>query len=159
MGHFLYTQLSIVALVAICGLAVWKGSAPVRMGGVLILATWIGTLIASSIAGAHHLSPIGFLISDATLAAGLLILALRFSSWWMGAAMLLQAMTLSFHAAYFAADKTEISFDLEDLYVLGMNLASVAMLVVLLTATVVGMVKRGRAAGASRVSGSVQQAA
>ncbi len=148
MAHFLYTQISIVALVVICGLAVWKGSTPVRMGGVLILATWIVTLIASFVAGEHHLAPIGFLISDAILAIGLLILAVRFSSWWMGAAMLLQAVGLSFHAAYFAADKAEISFALEDLYVLGKNLASVAMLLVLLIATLAGMFKRDRARGA-----------
>ena len=144
MAHFLYTQISIVALVVICGLAVWKGSTPVRMGGVLILAAWIVTLIAAFVAGEHHLAPISFLISDAILAAGLLILAVRFSSWWMGAAMLLQAVSLSFHAAYFAADKAEISFALEDLYVLGKNLASVAMLIVLLTATIAGMVKSRR---------------
>jgi hypothetical protein len=142
----LATQLSTIALVAICGLAVWKGSVAVRLGGVLILATWSVTLIASFIAGAHHLAPIGFLISDAILAAGLLVLAVRFSSWWMGAAMLLQAVSLSFHAAYFAADKAEISFALENLYVLGKNLTSMAMLIVLLTATLVGMAKRTRRA-------------
>jgi hypothetical protein len=156
MAHFFYTQISLVALVAICGLAVWKGSAPVRMGGLLVLATWLVTLIAAFAAGEHHLAPIGFLISDAILAAGLLILAVRFSSWWMGAAMLLQAVGLSFHAAYFAADRAEISFALEDLYVLGKNLASVAMLLVLLIATLAGMVKRSRRR--TPPSGAVQTA-
>jgi hypothetical protein len=145
MPHsFTATQLSIIALVVICGLAVWKGSVPVRLGGLLILATWAITLVAATVAGELQLAPIAFLVSDAILAGGLLLLAVRFSNWWMGAAMLLQAAGLSLHAAYFAADKAELSHSLINLYVLGKNLASVAMLVVLLTATIAGMVKRGR---------------
>jgi hypothetical protein len=145
MPHsFTATQLSIIALVVICGLAVWKGSVPVRLGGLLILATWAITLVAATIAGELQLAPIAFLISDAILAGGLLLLAVRFSNWWMGAAMLLQAVGMSLHAAYFAADKAELSHNLINLYVLGKNLTSVAMLVVLLTATLVGMAKRTR---------------
>lgn len=150
MPHsFTATQLSIIALVVICGLAVWKGSVPVRLGGILILATWAITLVAATVAGELQLAPIAFLVSDAILAGGLLLLAVRFSNWWMGAAMLLQAAGLSLHAAYFAADKAELSHSLINLYVLGKNLASVAMLVVLLTATIAGMLKRGRVAPAA----------
>jgi hypothetical protein len=145
MHSFLATQISIVALVLICGLAIWQGSVAVRFGGILVLLTWLITLIAATIAGTEQLAPLAFLVSDAILAAGLLLLAVRFSNWWMGAAMLLQAASLSFHAAYFATDKADLSFALENLYVLGKNLASVAMLLVLLTATLVGIVKRRQA--------------
>ncbi len=94
-------------------------------------------------------------------AGGLLLLAVRFSNWWMGAAMLLQAASLSFHAAFFAADRSELSHHSINLYVLGKNLASMAMLIVLLIATLVGMVKRRRrpsAPAATTVAATAQAA-
>jgi len=153
MLHSLYTQISIGLLALSCGFAIWKGQRAERIGGILILATWLVTLAGSIGADMSHPPPaIIFLISDAILAAGLLVLAVRYSSWWMGAAMLLQALSLSFHAAYFAADKSELSHTTLNLYIRGMDGASVAMLVVLVAATIAGIHKRRRARSAARAS-------
>jgi hypothetical protein len=150
MLYSLYSQVSIIALVLICGLAIRKGALAERMGAVMILATWIVTLVVSLAAPRHHFPASGFLVSDAILATGLLVLALRYSSWWLGAAMLLQAVGLSLQAIYFTYERADIGLAGNELLaakrflVLGKNLASLAMLLVLLAATIATIVKRRR---------------
>ena len=58
--------------------------------------------------------------------------------------MLLQAVSLSFHAAYFAADQAEMSKKLLHFYVMGKNLSSMAMLLVILIATIFSWRQRAR---------------
>src|ERR1700751_6088490 len=101
MFQSIYSQASLAALVVVCGLAIWKGNQARRAGAILIIATWLVTLAASAVT--HSYVPAtAFLASAGILAVGLLFLAVRYSNWWMGAAMLLQAIGLSLHAAYFA---------------------------------------------------------
>ena len=135
------SQLSFVALFVCCGLALWKGGAPERGGALMILVTWLGATVIQAVAKAYIL-PILFLVSDAVLAAGLLLLAIRYSSLWMGAAMLLQATGLSLHAAYFAAEKADLDRHTLWLYIAGKNLSSFAMLLVILLAGLVAWRKR-----------------
>jgi hypothetical protein len=143
MFQSLESQLSFVALFVCCGLAVWKGGPAERSGALLILVTWLGSTVIQALAKAYIL-PILFLASDAVLAAGLLILAIRYSSLWMGAAMLLQAIGLSLHAAYFAAEKADLSRHTLWLYIAGKNLASFAMLLVILAAGIAAWRRRSR---------------
>lgn len=149
MFQSLESQLSFVALFGCCGLALWKGGAAERSGALMILVTWLGATVIQAVAKAYIL-PIAFLASDAILAAGLLILAIRYSNLWMGAAMLLQATGLSLHAAYFAAEKADLSRHTLWLYVAGKNLASFAMLLVILAAGLAAWIKRNRKAAAPR---------
>ncbi len=151
MFQSLESQLSFVALFVCCGLSLWKGGPAERSGAVLILATWLGSTVVQAMAKAYIL-PIVFLASDAVLAAGLLILAIRFSSLWMGAAMLLQAIGLSLHAAYFAAEKADLSRHTLWLYIAGKNLASFAMLLVILAAGLAAWHGRSRRAAGSRAA-------
>src|SRR6185437_2107671 len=143
------SQLSFVALFVCCGLALWKGGAPERSGAVMILVTWLGATLVQAVAKAYIL-PILFLVSDAVLAAGLLLLAVRYSSLWMGAAMLLQAIGLSLHAAYFAAEKADLSRHTLWLYIAGKNIASFAMLLVILAAGLAAWRKRSLRTARSR---------
>jgi hypothetical protein len=143
MFQSLESQLSFVALFVCCGLALWKGGPAERSGAILILAAWLGATLIQAAAKAYIL-PVAFLASDAILAAGLLLLAIRYSSLWMGAAMLLQAIGLSLHAAYFAAEKADLSPRILWLYVAGKNGASFAMLLVILAAGVAAWIKRSR---------------
>jgi hypothetical protein len=145
------SQLSFVALFVCCGLAIWKGGAPERGGALMILVTWLGATLIQAVAKAYIL-PILFLVSDAVLAAGLLLLAIRYSSLWMGAAMLLQAIGLSLHAAYFAAEKADLSRHTLWLYIAGKNVASFAMLLVILAAGIVAWRKRSLRAAGSRTA-------
>ena len=143
------SQLGFVALFVCCGLALWKGGPAERSGAVMILVTWLGSAVVQAMAKAYIL-PIVFLASDAVLAAGLLFLAIRLSSLWLGAAMLLQAIGLSLHAAYFAAEKADLDRHTLWLYVAGKNLSSFAMLLVILGAGLVAWRKRSRRAQDSR---------
>jgi hypothetical protein len=154
MLHSLYAQLGIVALVLCCGLAIWKGAPAERAGAALVLVTWAATLIVSVSPGRQNIPAVAYLASDAVLAAGLLILAVRYSNWWIGAAMLLQAVGLSLHAAYFAADKSEISWAAKKLYIQGMDVASGLMLLVILVATVTTMLKRDRVRASAKADPS-----
>ncbi len=65
----------------------------------------------------------------------------------MGAAMMLQALGLSFHAAYFNADKAEIDQYTLYFYVMGKNISSAAMLLVLIIGTLFTWRARNRALG------------
>lgn len=149
MFQSLESQLSFVALFVCCGLALWKGGPAERSGAVMILVAWLGATLIQAAAKAYIL-PIAFLASDAVLAAGLLLLAIRYSSLWMGAAMLLQATGLALHAAYFAAEKADLSRHTLWLYIAGKNLASFAMLLVILAAGLAAWFKRGRRKAAPR---------
>ncbi len=143
MLHSLYSQIALACLVAFCGFAVWKGGPAERYGAMLVFATWLFSILGSL--SPKELPAATYLISDAVLAAGLLVLAVRFSSWWIGAAMLLQALGLSFHAAYFAADKSDFDSAQRYYYLQAMDLLSAAMLFVILGATIASIRKRHRA--------------
>ncbi len=150
MFQSIYSQASLAALVVVCGLAIWKGNQALRAGAILIIATWLVTLAASAVT--HSYVPAtAFLASDGILAVGLLFLAVRYSNWWMGAAMLLQAIGLSLHAAYFAAERADLSRHSLWLYIAGKNLASLAMLLVILVATFVTWGRRAHGAAGTRV--------
>jgi hypothetical protein len=153
MFHSLYSQLSFVALFGVCGLALWKGGPAERGGAVLILLTWLGAMVELALSR-QYISAVPFLLSDAVLAIGLLILAIRYSSLWMGAAMLLQAIGLSFHAAYFGADQGEISKHVLRFYVLGKNLASGSMLLVILAGALASWRKRSLGLAAAQAKAS-----
>jgi hypothetical protein len=141
------SQIGLGALVLTCGFAIWKGSEAVRAGAVLILATWFVTLIASAVTRSY-VPAIAFLASDGIMAAGLLFLAVRYSNWWMGTAMLLQAITLALHAGYFAAERDDLNRHVLHNYVLGKNLASGGLLLIILTATLSNVLRRSRAQAA-----------
>jgi hypothetical protein len=141
MFQSLYSQVALVALVVFCGFAIWKGSDAVRAGAVLIVATWIVTLAASAVTRSY-VPAIAFLASDGIMAVGLLFLAVRYSNWWMGAAMLLQSLALALHAGYFAAERADLSAHVLRGYILGKNLASAGLLLIILAATVASMRRR-----------------
>lgn len=147
MFQSLESQLSFVALFGCCGVAMWKGGPAERSGAMMIMVAWLGATVIQAAAKAYVL-PVAFLASDAALAAGLLLLAIRYSSLWMGAAMLLQAIGLALHAAYFAAEKADLSRHILWLYVAGKNLASFAMLLVILAAGLMAWFQRSRRAAA-----------
>lgn len=141
MFQSLYSQIGLAALLASSGFAIWKGGEAVRAGAILIVVTWFVTLAASAITRSY-VPAIAFLASDGILAVGLLFLAVRYSSWWMGVAMLLQSVSLALHAGYFAAERAELSSRLLRDYILGKNVASLAMLLVIFAATIASILHR-----------------
>ncbi len=149
MFHSLYSQLSFALLFGVCGVALWKGGPAEKGGALLILSTWLAAMFGLAVSKAYiEAGP--FLMSDVILAVGLLALALRFGSLWVGGAMLLQAVGISLHAAYFAADKSELSHQMQNLYIGGKNVCSLAMLLVILAGVLASWRKRVKALKAER---------
>lgn len=88
--------------VAVCVLAWLRGGTAERWGSGLNL---IGTVCAQA---AYLLAPgsrdVALLIVDGVLAMGLLLLAVRYMSLWIGGAMLLQATQFILHTYYFVME-------------------------------------------------------
>ncbi|MDI1364707.1 MAG: hypothetical protein PSX79_07560, partial [bacterium] len=87
-------------------LAWWRGGAAERFGATMIL---VGNLFVVAI---HFLVPVpaellalALLMTDAALAVGFLIAAMRYLSPWLGLAMILQAIQFSLHAYYLIGEK------------------------------------------------------
>jgi hypothetical protein len=103
MSTYLVTAIGCLLTVAVCLFAWVKGASAERWGGTLNVATFVFALLA-------HVLPAGpremaLLIVDGVLAFGLLILAVRYVSLWIGAAMLLQAGQFVLHAFYFIMEQ------------------------------------------------------
>jgi len=127
------------ATLAVLGFAWWKGGSAERYGASLKLIT---SLFAFSV---HHLFnqetiSVALLVADGVLAVGFLILAIRYSSLWIGAAMLLQAGQFSLHAWYLVA---ELQRDL--FYAVANNLVTLSILLCILAGTIIAWRARLRA--------------
>ena len=98
MSHFLHYHPITIASAIIIALGILKGGAPERAGALLMAVEWLVEVGVDRLlkGGLIAVSPtIGL---DALLAGGLLILALKYGKLWLGAAMMLQSVTLALHA-------------------------------------------------------------
>ena len=122
-----------------CLLAWCLGEGAERRGAVLWLAmSLIIALVALFPDKAMQRS--SYLLIDGLFGAGLLVLALRYATAWLGVAVLLQAAQFSLHAYYLVAGKPY-----NDLYATVNNLVSLGVLVSLLVGTVLAWYRRRRA--------------
>lgn len=127
------------ATLAVLAFAWWRGGPAERYGATLKIAT-------SSVAFAvHHLLnqetiSVALLVADGVLAMGFLILAIRYASLWIGAAMLLQAGQFSLHAYYLVAELQR-----DRLYAVANNLVTLAILLCIVAGTVLAWRSRVRA--------------
>lgn len=115
---------------AVCGFAWWKGGPAERAGALLIVGA------AAAVWMSHNFLPKGvagsaLLVIDAAMAAGFLILAIRYASLWLGGAMLFQAAQFSLHAYYLVMEKPY-----DRLYSIINNIDTIGVLVCVLTGTV-----------------------
>lgn len=86
-----------------CAFAFWKGGPAERMGAGLIITfaiLWEATFFLSSEARS-----IAQLVGDGLTAAGLLAIALRYASLWLGGALMFQAAQFSLHSFYFVTQR------------------------------------------------------
>jgi hypothetical protein len=120
----------------ICALAQWKGDKPERLGAAFALAGAIASIPVHMYAP-KDLAPLLLLGADALLAAGFLLLAIRYASLWLGAAMIFQAGQFALHAVYTAG---EIPHDLT--YSLINNLITFAIFAAILIATLTSWRRR-----------------
>jgi heme/copper-type cytochrome/quinol oxidase subunit 4 len=122
---------------AVTVLLAWRrGGGAERAGAVLML---IASLLVQLI---HLILPVSLqayalLIDEAALAAGFLLVALRYFSPWLGVAMILQAIQFSLHAYYLIGEK-----DHDDLYKIVNNVNTFAILLIILAATLLAWRRR-----------------
>ena len=93
----IYTQLGLISLVLTCVFAWWKGGAPERLGTLVVAVVWIGADILRGLSG--ELMPTAVMFaSDILMALGLLFIAVRYSSIWVGLAMMFESFCFALHA-------------------------------------------------------------
>lgn len=129
-------------LLGVFAFAWFKGGRAEQYGASLKLAT---SLIAL---GVHHLLKQGaisgaLLTADGVLAVGFLALAIRYSSLWIGAAMLLQAGQFSLHAWYLVN-----ALERDRFYAIANNVISIGILVCILVGTLISWRRRVKAGAA-----------
>jgi hypothetical protein len=106
MPPHIFMLCSYVVMLAACGFAALRGGEAERWGAAAICGQWLvgGLVLLMTGLGASHSGSVSLMLlaADAALAVALLILALRFTKLWLGAAMLLQGLLLALHAAAMA---------------------------------------------------------
>jgi len=124
---------------ATCLFAWFKGGIGERAGATAVAIAWIGSVATPALFPAG-LQPVILLMLDVLLAAALLMIAIRYSSRWLGAAMLLQAFMLAIHAEQLGEDGGMGRIT----YFIILNAASAAMLLTIIASTVGAWTKRAR---------------
>lgn len=97
--------LSALTLV-VCGGAIWKGGAAERTGAIVILAIVVAERIGYIVLPRAWYPPL-VLGADALTAVGLLLLALRYASLWLGGCMMFYAATFVLHSFYLVTETPE----------------------------------------------------
>jgi hypothetical protein len=140
MSGWYFHHLLTAAIVGVALFAWLKGGWPERFGALLNLLVAVLFLVLQFAMSPTALAP-GLLVIDGLLGLGLLILAIRYTSLWLGAAMLLQATQFSLHAFYYVTAK---SFD--RLFAVVNNIVSWGILLAIVLGTVATWVAGRRAA-------------
>lgn len=91
--------LPLAVIFAVCALALTKGAPSERFGAVIVLVTTVAVELIHLLAPQKSQS-LMLLGVDGLVAVGFLVIALRYASLWLGAAMLFQAVQFSLHAYY-----------------------------------------------------------
>jgi hypothetical protein len=91
--------LPLAVLSAVCVLALIKGGASERFGAMIVLGATLVVELVHLLAPSDA-KPVLLLGVDGLSAAGFLVIALRYTSFWLGGAMLFQAIQFSLHGYY-----------------------------------------------------------
>lgn len=142
MPESLPTQIGWIVTLAVLAFAWWKGGRPEQYGATLKVATSLIVLAVHHLLKQDSIS-LALLTADGLLAIGFLALAIRYSSLWTGAAMLLQAGQFSLHAWYLVS-----SLERDRFYAVANNLITIGILLCILVGTLIAWRRRARAAQA-----------
>jgi hypothetical protein len=92
------------ATVLVCALAWVKGGPAERWGSAIVLIGSIASLPIQLLLPAGP-EAVALLLSEGLYGLAFLLVALRYTSPWLGGAMLLQALQFSLHAYYLVAER------------------------------------------------------
>lgn len=127
----LFSQIGLLLLCAACLFAWLKGGAAERAGATLIAVAWIASLCVQALTpgSSHEMFLLAF---DFLLAFGLLAMAIRYASLWLGTAMILQGVILALHSEAMAGWSLNVRQ-----YVIALDVCSIGMLGPIVWATAV----------------------
>ncbi len=140
--HDINTQISLVLLAATCVFSWSKGGAAERLGAALLVVNWIGTDLARAATGLTIPTSVMFM-SDMLLSTGFLYISVRYSSLWLGLAMLFEAFGFALHAVQMG-DTDAPRWHGMIIYLLLNNIFSYLVLVTLVAGVLATMGKRSR---------------
>lgn len=140
----IYTLLGLASLAATGAFAWWKGGRAERLGTLMLAVSWLGADVARGFSG-QMMPIIPLLASDALTSAAFLYIAIRYSSLWLGAAMIFRAIGFALHAAQLS-DSDAPRWHGFIIYLLINNILSYLVLLSLAGGTVATMVQRRRLA-------------
>lgn len=132
--------LGMAATFVVCGLAWMRGSSAERWGCVIVLVGTVVSLLIQLLLP-PGLRSIASLLCEGLYGLSFLLLALRYTSPWLGGAMLLQAIQFSLHAYYIIGERRH-----DDTYSLVNNLNSAGVLVCILLGVAAAWRRRARVA-------------
>jgi hypothetical protein len=92
------SQIVLIVTFATVAFAWWKGGRPERIGSLFNAICSLGAVVFQAVTH-EALGTIPILVADGLLATGFLILAFRYASLWLAAAMVLQAASFLIHAS------------------------------------------------------------
>lgn len=143
MSGWYFHHLLLIVIAAVTAFAWLKGGWPERIGSTLNLVAAVLFFVLQRMFAPTALTT-SLLVIDGLLGVGFLILALRYTSLWLGAAMLLQATQFSLHAFYYVTTKP---FDL--LFMIVNNLVSWGILIAIVSGAFASWIQTRRAAKAA----------
>jgi hypothetical protein len=138
----IYTLIGIFSVVLICAFAAWKGGPAERLGALVVVLAWLGADIARGFSN-QMVPTITLLVSDVVVSGCFLFLAIRYSSLWLGAAMVFQSVGCFLHAAQLS-DPSAPRWHGFIIYLLINNILSYLVLISLVGGAVATMMRRGR---------------
>ena len=137
------TQISLIVLVTTCLFTWIKGGPPERLGAVMVVVSWLGTDFARAATGLTIPTSVMFL-SDLLLSLGFLYVSVRYSSLWLGLAMLFESFCFALHALQLG-DNDAPRWHGMIIYLLLNNILSYLVLLTLAGGTLATMHKRALA--------------
>ena len=135
--------IGLATLFATTVFVAWKGGPPERIGTAMILFAWVGTIVAEALAHAMF-SLTWLMVFDGLLAVGFLIIAVRYSSLWLGGAMICQAISFGSYA-FRLIDNTRAVWRGQHALIVINNLISYLVLFILIGGTIATILRRRRA--------------
>ena len=139
MYQTLESQILLGLVILSVAFAWWKGGAPERIGALFNGVICLGVPMIQ-VATAGSLDTLPILIADGVLAVGFLVLAIRYASLWLGAAMILQAIGFMMHSALLLG----LINDPEYAYYAAMNAMSFGVLLSIILGTAYAWAVRRR---------------
>ena len=143
MFRSIYVNMGLSGLLITVAFAWWKGGRAERMGAAMIAAIWL-TVVAVQTAFTGLFPTALLFASDIVGGVGFLIIAIRYSSVWLGAAMLFEAGSFAAHA-FQMADPDGPRWHGMRVYLMITNIMSDLILLTLVAGTIAAILRRRRA--------------